>query len=128
MQYSSGAASAPIAASKAIPADCMHVTAFGAESDSDASSRVLKFPSIAPATSELHERPTCIHLTVGWGAGKWRKGVGDRHMGIGREEKDVAERQSTEWDAPDVAGCGVRAFHAERSVQDVFRGHSEHTK
>ncbi|KAJ7135932.1 hypothetical protein C8R44DRAFT_848709 [Mycena epipterygia] len=89
------AASAPVATSKAIPADCVHATAFGTESDS-----------------------------VGWGAGEWRKGVGDRHMGIGREEKDVAETQSAKWDALDVAGCGACVFRVERSVRDAFRGHS----
>ncbi|KAJ6563417.1 hypothetical protein DFH09DRAFT_1315599 [Mycena vulgaris] len=50
--FRSGAASAPAAASKANSAHCANATAFGAESDSGASSRTLQFPSIAPAASE----------------------------------------------------------------------------
>ncbi|KAJ6527843.1 hypothetical protein DFH09DRAFT_1285603 [Mycena vulgaris] len=53
MQSAPCAASAPVAASKAIPADCAHATAFGAESDSGASIRTLQFPSI-PAASEAN--------------------------------------------------------------------------
>ncbi|KAJ6492594.1 hypothetical protein DFH09DRAFT_1452827 [Mycena vulgaris] len=132
---------------KAIPADCAHATAFGAESESGASIHTLQFPSIAPAASEAnhacatpasnqasaHSAPFARSrmrdpLDGGVGCRGSRKGVGDRHVGTGREEKGVEETQSAKWDAPDVAGCGACVLHVERSVRDVFRGRSEHTK